>query len=515
MVAFGAGWLAERHHHLSRHDLAAGTGSESVLVHALGTALAAPEMRARTSGSMAAFDYREPITQFPMRLSALVGRDGRSTPIRGKVLVCVEETVAPFQAGDEINVMGFLSRPAAPRNPGQFDYQRYALSLGQAGVLHVRNREVLEVTPAERPAVTATLLRWRQNLRRRAGAWLLSDLPRTEGRQRDVLLATLLLGRRERGLSGIDEPFRRVGLAHLLAISGLHLGIMVGFVLLLFTWRGRVRRWHGLLVIAVVLGYLLLVEVRMPVLRAGVMTIAAGVALAAGRRWRVASLVGLSAILLLLWRPDQLFNAGFQLSFGVVLGLIHFAAPVRRRWFGPADPSPASSGQMLKEWLKSAFTAAVVAWAVAGPITIYHFGMISPWAVPLAVIALPIVALLLAVGYSKMVLALLLPSAALLLGALLSFAADVLISLVTIIDELPGSIIRVPHPPAVWSIAALVWVIIWASGLAARSGCAGPFSPCAPIRRCASTCSPSVTGRVMSCAAEERRSCSTPAQAPI
>jgi len=468
MIAFGTGWLAVRQHHLSRHDLAAGTGSEPVLIHAHGVALAAPEMRPRTSGSMATFDYRKPATYFPMRLSALIGRDGRPTPVRGKVLVCVAETVAPFQAGDEIDVTGFLSRPAAPRNPGGFDYQRYALSLGQAGVLHVRNREVLKVALAKRPAITTTLLKWRQKLRRRAGAWLLSDLPDTTGNERDVLLATLLLGRRERGLSGIDEPFRRVGLAHLLAISGLHLGIMVGFVLLLVTWRGRVRRWHGLLVIAVVLGYLLLVEVRMPVLRAGVMTIAAGVALAAGRRWRVGSLVGLSAILLLLWRPDQLFNAGFQLSFGVVLGLIHFASPVRRRWFGPADPSPASSGQMLREWLKSALATAVVAWAVASPITVYHFGMISPWAVPLAVIALPIVALLLAIGYSKMVLAVIAPSAALLLGAILSFAADVLISLVTVIDELPGSIIRVPHPPAVWSIIALVWVVIWASGLAAR-----------------------------------------------
>jgi competence protein ComEC len=460
MVALGVGWLAVRHHHFSLRDPAAWIGDEPVLLHVHGVALGGPELRARTSGSMAVFDYRSPATYFPMRIDAYIGRDGRSTPARGRVLVSVEQTVPPFHAGDEIEVKGFLRRPDAPRNPGEFDYQRYALSLGQAGVLYVRNRALLKVTPGARFAPVGAFLAWRDRLRRRAGAWLLSDLPDTPDDDRDVLLAALLLGRRERHLSQIDESFRRVGLAHLLAISGLHLGILVAFILLLVSWGGHVRRGHGLLIIAVVLGYLLLVEVRMPVLRAGVMTMAAGVAIAAGRRWRVASLVGLAAIVLLLWRPDQIFNAGFQLSFGVVLALIHFASPLRRRWFGAPKRSPASTGEMTGEWLKSGAAAAVVAWAVATPITIYHFGMISPWAVPLAVIALPIVAMLLAVGYTKMLLAVLLPSGALLLGSALSFMADVLISLVRAIDGLPGSIIRVPHPPAAWSIVALTWVVV-------------------------------------------------------
>ncbi|MDY7107695.1 MAG: DNA internalization-related competence protein ComEC/Rec2 [Planctomycetota bacterium] len=465
MVALGAGWLAVRHHHYSSRDPAAWIGDEPVLLHLRGVALRGPELRARTSGSMAVFDYRKPATYFPMRIDAYIGRDGTSAPARGKVLVRVEETVPPFHAGDEIDVTGFLRRPGPPQNPGEFDYQRYALALGQAGVLYVRSRDLLHVRPGDRFAPVSAFLKWRDRLRRRAGAWLLSDLPETTGRERDALLATLLLGRRERHLAQIDEPFRRVGLAHLLAISGLHLGILVGFVLLLVSRGGHLRRWHGLLVIAVVLGYLLLVEVRMPVLRAGVMTMAAGVALLAGRRWRVASLVGLSALLLLLWRPDQIFNAGFQLSFGVVLALIHLTGPLRRAWLAPAKRSPVSSGQMMLEWLKSAAAAALVAWAVATPITIYHFGMISPWAVPLAVLALPIVALLLGIGYSKMLLAVLLPSGALLLGAVLSFIADVLISLVTAIDSLPGTMIRVPHPPAAWSIIALAWVVL---GLSVR-----------------------------------------------
>ena len=109
-------------------------------------------------------------------------------------------------------------------------------------------------------------------------------------------MLALLLGQRERELDELTESFRRVGLAHLLAISGLHLGVLAGFVLAVARLGGHYRRWQGWLVIAVVLGYLVLVDVRMPVMRAGVMTIAASLGLALGRRLRISGLVGFSAI---------------------------------------------------------------------------------------------------------------------------------------------------------------------------------------------------------------------------
>ena len=78
------------------------------------------------------------------------------------------------------------------------------------------------------------------------------------------------------------------------------------------------------------------------------MAIAVGLGMASGRRPRTASLVSLSALLLLAWRPEDLFQPGFQLSFGVVLGLIHFAPRVRERWFGRPDRTVSTSAQMLE-----------------------------------------------------------------------------------------------------------------------------------------------------------------------
>ncbi|MHC4763837.1 MAG: ComEC/Rec2 family competence protein, partial [Planctomycetota bacterium] len=371
-VLFGAAWVTVRQDYVAPDDVAAGVANAPLLMRVRGVALGPPLLRDRTTGSMGLFDHRPPATYFPLEVRALVSRDGDETRVRGRLLVRVEQTLAPFRAGDRVETIGLLYPPSPPDNPGAFNYQRYARSLGRAGMLHVGRRELVTVVRAPRAGVRGAWLRRREALRRCAGGWLLADLPDldTDRSQRDALLGALLLGRRGPELDGLGESFRRAGLAHFLAISGLHLGVMAGFVLLLVRVGGRQQRWHGWIVIAAVLIYLVLVEVRMPVLRAGVMTIAACLGLVAGRRMQVGGLVAASAVGLLLWRPDQLLGAGFQLSYGVVLGLIHLAPLMRTRWFGRPDAFASSSAQMLGQWLRTTCAVAVTAWLVAMPIAL-------------------------------------------------------------------------------------------------------------------------------------------------
>jgi competence protein ComEC len=399
-LLFGAAWVTVRRHYVAPDDLAARVADAPLLVRVHGVALGPPVLRDRTAGSMRLFDHRPPATYFSLEVRALVSRHGDKTPARGRLLVRVEQTLAPFRAGDRVEAMGLVYPPSTPDNPGAFDYRRYARSLGRAGMLQVGSRDLVTVVRGPRIGLGNAFLRLRESLRRRAGGWLLANLPDldTDRAQRDALLAALLLGRRAPELDGLDESFRRAGLAHFLAISGLHLGVMAGFVLLLARLGGRQRRWHGWLVIASVLVYLILVEVRMPVLRAGVMTIAASLGLAAGRRMQVRGLVAASAAGIL----DQLLSAGFQLSFGVVLGLIHLAPLLRARWFGRPDMFAASSADMLGQWLRTTCAVAVTAWLVAMPIGLHHWGVMWPLAAPFSVVVLPVVAVVLALGYLKM-----------------------------------------------------------------------------------------------------------------
>jgi len=464
IIMLGGAWYTVRMHHVAPNDLACYVSDKPILVRVRGTALKGPEVRRRTAGSMAEYDYRRPATYFPMRVEQLIGRDGTTVNVQSDVLVRVDRTVRPFRAGQRFETTGFLNQPGPPDNPGEYDYRTLALALGQAGFLTVRDRGALVRLETQRNQLVETWNAWRDALRNRASGLLLSHLPDTPRAERDALLNAIILGERDRELDQLAESFRLVGLGHILAISGLHIGILAGFVLLVLTRGGPIRRAHGVALIAVVLMFLVLVEVRMPVLRAGVMTIAASLGFVLSRHLHIGRLIALAGVLLLIWRPHELFSAGFQLSFAVVLGLTYCAGRVRQRWFGRAERNAGATSAMIAETLKSWLAVAFTAWLIATPLALYHFGVFSPLAPFLSVMVLPIVAALVVAGFLKLVLALVLPSAGLLVGLPLALTAEMMVLIVELTNTLPGSALHFTPPGARWTLAALALSALWAVG---------------------------------------------------
>ncbi len=466
MIALGAAWFVIKTERTTPDDLSTHLGEESRLVKVRGVAAAGPTLHRSVRGSLASFSYRSPSAYFPATIEQMVLSTGEVVPVRGKLLITIAEPVPPFRAGDSFEATGHFNPFDEPRNYGEINREELAKGLGQAGSLYLPKRELLQTWPAERWSWHELFLSWRETLQRRADAHLLGDLPGAEAAERDALLKALLLGKREPDLHELDQAFARLGISHFLAISGLHVGIFVGFIMIaLRLWTGD-RPAHAWLIIMLVLGYLVLVEVRVPVMRAGVMTIAACLGLGLSRRLHPGGLVAISGIGLLIWRPDQLFWPGFQLSFAVVLGLIYLAPTFRARWLGAPDTEASTFGAIAREWLKNAVAISIVAWLVATPIIVFHFGMVSPLGIPLAIVGVPIVALLLALGYAKILLAAVFPSVALILGILLSLTADISIAVIETLDRVPYSLVYVPFPagwPGVlWTLLALalVWTLL-------------------------------------------------------
>jgi len=429
------------------------TGGGNGVVRVAGTVVDDPVMTGAGDSVLARFHYRAPAWRFELVIDAVLDRSGRARAASGRVLVLLAEAVGPLRAGDRVRVMGMLRPPSPARNPGAMDPRRFARARGSAGVLSVPRRELLVIEHRGDDAFR----RWRATLRNAAERRLLADLPNgaTDG-PRNALLLALLLGRREPGFGSLHDAFRRVGLAHLLAISGLHLGVLLGFAMLMARLAGMQRRClEGVLVIALVGAYLLLVEARLPVLRAGLMAAAVGLGMIARRRWPTESLVVVAALLLLAWRPSELANPGFQLSFGVVLGLLRGVPAVRQRWFPMASGGAGTFGDVLRSYFVGACCVAVVAWAIATPIVLHHFGMMSPGTVPLSIASLPVTTAVLVLGYAKMIVSLVLPIGAILLATPLVAATDLLRLLVSIADALPGSVVHLPRPGTPWTITAL------------------------------------------------------------
>lgn len=461
IVSLGAAWAVIRDHRVSGSSLAAMVTADEHLWRLEGRITSEPTVKTPGRGSLGAYGFQQPITVFRFEAVAAVDIDDRRVPLSGSALVRLNGPVHHWGVGDRLRVTGMFRAFPPAMNPGETDLSKIARAQGLAGLLDVASLDAaVELGPDEH--WVWHLRRWQSELRQRAAGWIRQDLPETDQTRRDALLAALMLGERGPGLDGLDKSFKRVGLAHLLAISGMHLAILVLtglMVVRIFAWPPAIER---LAIALLVCGYLAIVPASVPVWRAGLMALAFLGAGLFGRRLDYLNVWAISAIALLLWRPSELTAPGAQLSFGVVLAFITLTPHLRRKMFGePRDPELLSPADDLLEQGKTIVAATLLAWLVSTPLVAHHFGVICPLA-PLATLpAMALTHVALAAGYLKALTAVVFPSVGVLLAPVLAIATDGLIGLVDRVDRLPLSSVPVGHPGALWTVAATGAVVWW------------------------------------------------------
>lgn len=272
------------------------------------------------------------------------------SPVRARLALVAREDPPT----GELEVVGAARLAPGKRNPGGFDYRAYLERRGVSAQLF---------------ASEVRVLRQRQGLRERLAQGVAAGLdPGAAG-----LLVAMTLGSRD-GIREEDrEAFGRAGLAHVLALSGLHFG-----VLLAAAERGlrRLGPRRRPLLAALTVGFVALVGTSPSVIRAASMSLAALAALASGvgrlRPWPV---LALAACASLLMQPQMLFDLSFQLSYLAIGGLLVFSAPLARL-LGAAQAPEADAlavelpwtGGRGPLWRLRTFTAQAVAASVAAQV---------------------------------------------------------------------------------------------------------------------------------------------------
>jgi competence protein ComEC len=375
--------------------------------------------------------------------------------------------------GDRVRVMGWLTPPLGPANPGEPDRRRWARMSNDGGFIHVSSPELVTRTaPRSDPGGWAA--RGIDALRARSLALIAGDGSHERGR---AVLAAILLGEREEAFDRTNDAFQRTGTAHLLAISGFHLAVlsMLGLYLVRLTGdRGRLEP----LVAAVLVGLVLvLVPARVPIVRAGVMVLALLAGDALGRRYDRLTLLGWTTLALFVWRPMDVFALGAQLSVGITALLLWVAAR-RHPWIAPVRilglrRSRVSLARRVWRSVRSAAAVCVMCWAVSLPIVMMHTGVVSLAGAATTLLITPIVVVLLGAGYAALGVGLFFPGAAAATLASLAAVADRMALLVAAIAGAPELSFEINPPSPLWAAAAVATVLVYLARAHVRA--AGPI----------------------------------------
>lgn len=277
-------------------------------------------------------------------------------------------------AGDRVRFRASVAAPLGFRVPGAPDRTAVLRQQGVDAVAWVEDpRGLVRLSQAERSPLAAALTRRTEAVRK-----LLDDVSDPEDRDGRALVGALALGEGAALPRDLRAAFDATGASHLLAVSGLHLGIVTALIFLLLRWllarsdwlllRSDVPRMAALLSIPAAWAYALLTGGAVSTLRAATMATAILTARALGRRGDAVSGLGLAALALLIQSPSALLSPSFQLSFAATAGVIGFT---------PLLTAPFKLGR-LGTAVVALLAASVAASLATAPIVAWHFHRAAP-----------------------------------------------------------------------------------------------------------------------------------------
>ncbi len=420
-------------------DIRRQAGSVPALATLGGMLLTEPQIEDRTRWVFAKYQWTPPSTSFLLAVEEALTFDGWQRA-SGTLAVSINQPIRTLSAGQRIRFHCTLQKPPPPDNPGMF---HYADSLAARGIFMtavIPGIEAVEILPWDRKGHRLSAIqRFRTRISESLRAW------GGESEEFSTLPDALLLGKRSGLDTKIQAAFRKTGLAHFISLSGMHVGILAG----LFWQAGRLfgisKRFRAALCMLLLLAYAVLVPPRAPTLRAVVFAQFFLLSVLLGQHPRPLNTLSLTTLMLLLFRPMDLFTAGWQLSYASVAGILFFYEPIFLNLFRlflkvPFYPALSESlvGSfvcMLSESILKLLSVGYAAWLGGAGILLYHFGSFTPLSALWTVLLFPLVFLVLLTGFLKILLLPLLPTAAAVCSVLLDRVSDAFCSLTVKIAE--------------------------------------------------------------------------------
>ena len=385
-----AGWTNLMLHTavISPNDLRTVLGSADAIVTVRGTLTETPHLKiAERDGEQTEHTLAQ------VRVSELRGGDTWQ-PAKGKIIVTTPSALPEqYFSGQSVEIAGVISRPPPPLAEGLFDYRDHLQTRGIYYQLKTSGSDDWSpgAAPVKNPPLTDRFLTW-------AKRTLATGMPAEDEPLR--LLWAMTLGWRTAFTGDISEPFLQAGTMHMFAIDGLRIALISGMIVALLRGLQLARAGCGLIAVPLIWFYTAATGWESPAIRASVMmTIVIG-GWALQRPTDLINSLAAAALLILAWDPRQLFEAGFQLAFFVVLIIGLLTPPLNQSCDQLLRHDPMLPDERLPRWRRTltAFfrmlarygTVSFAAWIGSIPLSALYFHLFSPISTPANLVAVPL-----------------------------------------------------------------------------------------------------------------------------
>lgn len=348
----------------------------------------------------------------------------------GKVLVKVSEK-KEFSYGDRLFLKGALYRPFS-FSKGDFNYRNYLRHQGIYLILSVKKDGIVK------------------QLEKNIGSPLKSFIFLIRHKMKDVIvknlspfsagiLSAIILGERQNLPAYVRDVLVYSGTVHIIAISGLHLGIVAFIILLILKIIKIPRKPRYILTICFLIIYCILTGTKPPVVRATIMASILLFAYFLKREVNIYNSLSLAALIILVVNPWQIFEVSFQLSFLSVAFIV---------WLSPRIKSlfPEKLNQI--SWIRfliSVFSVSFAAWLGLLPLIAYYFRVLSPITILANMIVVPYMTIIVASGFNLALVGLLFFPLTPIFAASCELLIMILFKINSLFTTIPGAYFKLPR----------------------------------------------------------------------
>ncbi len=376
-------------------------------------------------------------------------KSGKTCPVSGTARLQLKNTNRVYAYGDILSAAGLLTRPEPAGNPGLFDYRTYLERQGIGVVLIAKGDEAVSKVGfgGANPLQGAALL-----VKQKMSAAAAHSLSPAQA----AVLNGIIFGVQGPIDSETRRAFSETGVVHILSVSGLHVGLVLGGLLALLRLLRLPPVWTAPLATPLLIIYAMMTGLNPAVTRSAIMALLLVWAHHFGRDQDWPTTLALAALIILLRNPLQIYHPGFQLSFAATWGILYLGPSLSNACLKLFKEPPGAAGRLALQALAVTFAAQLA----TAPLVAWYYNLLSPVSILANMLAVPLTGLIMLLGVLASFLGLLWLPLASLVNVSTGIVLDIFLEVIFFCQQLPGAVIFLSTPPVLLAAA-------WYAGLLA------------------------------------------------